>query len=33
MAERELHKKGAAMRRQLMGDAAVERPARFTATR
>jgi len=28
MAERELHKKGAAMRRQLMGDAAVERSAR-----
>src|SRR5205085_5448650 len=28
MAESELHKKGAAMRRQLMGDAAVERSAR-----
>src|ERR1700757_2020548 len=28
MAESELHKKGAAMRRQLMGDVAVERSAR-----
>jgi 4-carboxymuconolactone decarboxylase len=28
MAESELHKKGAAMRRQLMGDAAVERSSR-----
>src|SRR6266853_459154 len=28
MAESELHRKGAAMRRQLMGDAAVERSAR-----
>ena len=28
MAESELYKKGAAMRRQLMGDAAVERSAR-----
>src|SRR6059058_5003433 len=28
MAESELHKKGAAMRRQLMGNAAVERSAR-----
>ena len=28
MAESELHKQGAAMRRQLMGDAAVERSAR-----
>jgi 4-carboxymuconolactone decarboxylase len=30
MAESELHKKGAAMRRQLMGDAAVEQAARTT---